>query len=67
MKKLLVVALAAMLLSGCGGAINAEMENDDRFSGITSFEITQIITDSETGCKYLYVRSVKSGGLSPDV
>lgn len=55
MKKLLVlIVFTGMLLVGCGGNADEVPENPDkRFNGFNS--PAEIVTDSETGCKYIYI------------
>ena len=56
----IVVAVGLLVtLAGCGGADPAVVNQDtgnstSRFHGIKAEEIS-IITDSETGCKYIWI------------
>lgn len=54
MKKLLAICLLMITLVGCGGNVKELPESQDkRFNGFNS--PANIVTDSETGCKYIYI------------
>lgn len=55
MKKLFTICLITIvILVGCGGNVYEEPQSEDkRFSGLKSDAV--IVTDSETGCKYIYI------------
>lgn len=56
LKKLIPIGMISLLLlTACGDATVKEVENDgsSRFKGIDG--TVKVITDSETGCKYIFV------------
>jgi PBP1b-binding outer membrane lipoprotein LpoB len=58
MKKIIAgVSLIVLLLAGCGEHTVSEVPKDavKRFNGVN--DDVNIITDSQTGCKYIYIDS----------
>lgn len=64
-QKLLLYTLFIVILSGCGSVSETDFVINERFSGQSETSGTRIITDNETGCKYIFHKSSYSGGLSP--
>jgi uncharacterized protein YceK len=71
MIKLLIGLVGVISLSGCS-AITEQTDKtgqaDDstqRFVRDLSWAGIRVISDTETGCKYLFVRESNAGGLSP--
>ncbi|MEX3713399.1 DUF6440 family protein [Cytobacillus horneckiae] len=65
MKKCLNTLILMLVLSGCGLAEeskNQHEKHNDRFEGAY---YVKVITDTQTGCKYIYVDEANAGGLSP--
>lgn len=71
MKKLLMtLGISSVLLIGCsGGSVTEAIDNGEgnRFTGLNA-KIT-IITDTETGCKYIYTKeglnNTNTNSMSP--
>lgn len=63
MKKLMIIALSAALLTGCGSPSAEDIKEQERFIG--NVGSADIVTDTKTGCKYLFAQSGYAGGLSP--
>lgn len=70
MRIILPFALLASILLGCESVSNVieVPEGENRFNGINADKVS-IVTDSETGCKYIYVEngqgSYKTTAMSP--
>jgi len=62
-KTLSLTACVALLLFGCG-TTTATTEEALRFAELSKYEQPQIITDTETGCEYLYIKGTHEGGLT---
>lgn len=61
MKKSVLLLLSVLLLSACGSPTEESQKITKRFDA----NGTDIITDSKTGCKYLFYKDGYGGGLSP--
>lgn len=68
MKKIFIITLIALILSACSSGsqdvVNQSENVDERFER-DSYIHPSIIIDTETGCKYLFMKSSNAGGLSP--
>lgn len=65
MKKLAIMLVLAISLSGCSGRnSNTEYENNERFRKVYSDLSNRIYVDSETGVMYYWHYGGYSGGLT---
>lgn len=67
MKKLIIITMAlTFMLTGCNNIeFNEYPARNDRFSCTSSLAQQAIITDNETGVKYLFVKAGYAGGMAP--
>lgn len=62
---MLTIILISVTLSACGSPSQEDVKESERFAGGSSISGARIITDNETGCKYLFIKTANAGGLSP--
>ena len=67
MKKLIIIAtILALAMTGCSNMqFDEKPTRNDRFSCTSREALQAIITDNETGVKYLFVKFGYAGGLTP--
>lgn len=65
LKKMIAIVFIVLFLSACGSPSEEAVENNERFSGLSSMGGARVVVDNETGCKYLFVKTANAGGLSP--
>lgn len=67
MKKIKIIILTTVLLTGCGESTESDVQQKiegERFEGLTGGRSAHVIRDKDTGCKYLYLNSTKGDSIS---
>lgn len=65
MKKIAIALLILITLTACAATSSESSGTQDRFSANSGSGDGKVITDENTGCKYLFFKVANAGGLSP--